>query len=172
MRQLSLSLLAFAFLIALTNCGGSSNPTPVTSPPALTLQLTPQTVSVLQDGTPAAVTITASCQSSVVPHIGVLGVPNGVRALITDPTCSKPGSVIFSVNDVNTARATSYTVSVQATSSAAPPVATSPLTLNVVAQATVSQTPLSGSTAFLSTPFQLADWSYSWLHDRPAALTP
>ena len=170
MHRFLISLIASALLLALTNCGGSSTPSTSTPVASLTLQLGSTTVNLLQDGTPTTLTVTAACVKTATPSITLTGLPAGVTAVITQPTCSLSGNVVLSITDAATARATTYPVTIHATSSAAS--ASASLSLNAVAQASVSLTPVSGSTAFLSTSFQLADWSYSWLHDRPAALTP
>lgn len=170
MHKLLLSLLTSAFLLALSNCGGSSTPSTSTPVTSLTLQLGSTTVNALQDGTPTTLTVTATCVDTTTPSITLTGLPSGVNAVVTQPTCSQPGNVVLSITDPVTARAATYPVTLHGASSAAS--ASASLSLHVVAQASVSLTPTPGSTAFLSTSFQLAHWSYSWLHDRPAALTP
>jgi hypothetical protein len=170
MHRFLISLITPALLLAFTSCGGSSTPSTPAPVASLTLQLASTTVNLLQDGTPTTLNVTATCVNTATPSIMLTGLPAGVNAIITQPTCSQSGNVVLSITDAVTARAATYPIFVHGTSSAA--TASASLSLNAVAQASVSLTPTPGSTAFMSTSFQRADWSYSWLHDRPAALAP
>ena len=167
----SLSALLAAFLLFTFNgCGGSSSHSPATPLSAVAVHANPSSLNLMHDGTPASVDVTVTCQNTGSPSISVSGLPSGASANITQPTCSQAGSISFTVDDAANARATTYAVTVQGTTATAS--SSTSLDINIVAQAKLTQTTVSGTTAFMSTSFQLADWSYNWLHDRPAAIAP
>ncbi|ABF42647.1 hypothetical protein Acid345_3646 [Candidatus Koribacter versatilis Ellin345] len=170
MRRLVSALFPAVFLAVLSGCGGSSSsPTP-TPKQSIQYAVSPSSIDLQQDGTKSTVSVTATCQNLDTVSADITGLPTGVTASVTQPTCSTAGSIDFTVTDVANARATSYTVVVGTPNAAN--VTTAKLAMNVVAQAAVTRTATGLKTAFMSTSFQLADWSYSWLNDHPATIPP
>ncbi len=169
MRRLLIALFPALFLAVFSGCGGGSSTTPA---PARSLRLAadPSNIDLLQDGTKKTVTVTATCQNVDSVSVTVTGLPAGVTSTIIQPTCTTPGSVEFTVTDAANARATSYTAYIG--TSSVPETPSANVTTNIIAQAALTQTLTGAKTAFMSTSFQLADWSYSWLNDHPTTIPP
>lgn len=115
-------------------------------------------------------TVTATCNNTAGPSVAVSGLPAGVTVTVQQPDCATAGKLTFAVKNVAQAPAAKYTATVNGNSSAASGSATA--SVDVVAQASVSNVVAPGKTAFMSTSFQLADWSWSWLKDHGTSVTP
>jgi hypothetical protein len=165
----ALSVLVPLSFLACGGGGGSTTPPPPTA--TLSISLSPASVQIPHDGTSATVTVTATCSNTSGPSVAVSGLPTGVTATVTQPDCAATGKIVFSVNNPANAPATRYTAVVQGTSSAAS-ASNATETVDVVAQATATNALVGGKAAFLSTSFQVAQWSYTPLHDHPGATTP
>ncbi len=169
MKALAALPILFALFLLACGGGGSSTPPPLTG--TLSISISPSSVQIPRDGTPATITVTAACTNTTSPSVTVSGLHEGLTATVTQPDCTTAGKIVVSLSDPSAAPAATYTASVQGTSSAA---TAAPVTASVVvtALASASNVPAGGQAAFMSTSFQLAQWSYSWLHDRPATLQP
>ena len=167
----ALAALPALFSLFLLACGGGGSSTPPPPSGTLSISVSPGSVQIPHDGTPGTFTVTAVCSNTTSPSITVSGLPAGVTATVTQPDCATTGKIVVAVNNPALAPAKMYMAVVQGTSSAATaPQATA--TVSVAAQASVTSALAGGKAAFMSTSFQVAQWSYAPLHDHPGALTP
>ncbi len=160
-------LLALSLLLA--SCGGRS-----TEPaqPAISVSLSTNSLTVLQDGTPASVTVTvqrpAGNGNSVTLSATSL---YGLSEQITSPGTGDTGQVTFTVQNGEVAGP--HGITIQATDGTTS--ASASLALDIVVMATVKA---STNTAagfngalqnFMATSFQPADWDYQFFESNPKA---
>ena len=171
MRNFLAALFPALLLATLSGCGGSSTSGggPIINR-SLRLSASPSTIDLKHDGTPVSVTVTATCENVDTVSVTVTGLPAGVATNGTQPTCTTPGTIQFSVGDASNAPATTYTASIGSSSFSG--TLSANISVNIQAQASATTTPTGATTAFMSTSFQLADWSYMWLHDHPDTIPP
>jgi hypothetical protein len=168
----ALATLPVLFCLFLLACGGGGSS--FTPPPpigTLSIAVSPASVQLFQDGTPVTINITATCSNTTSPFVSLSGLPSGVTVTMTQPDCTTAGKVVLAVTNPATAAAAKYSVPVQATSSTAT-ASTVTASVEVIAQASATNALAGGQAAFMSTSFQVAQWSYTPLHDHPGALTP
>jgi hypothetical protein len=164
----TVALIMFSVVIV-TGCGGGGAGTSA-PPPTVNIQLSSSALQVSQSGDTASVSVTVTSSGTSAPvTLLVAGAPAGVFVSITQPGSSNIGAISFSVTKPSTAPAATYALQVKASSGAT--VGVAPLSLMVTGLVTVGGN-TAGNTAFMSTSFQVADYSYAWLTDHQAAIAP
>jgi hypothetical protein len=166
-----LCLCCCLFMAACGN-GGSSKPLDPPPPaPTISVQLSATSLQVGHAGTAAETTATvAATGGSNAITVSVSGAPGGVTTTIQQPTEAQPAKLSFVVTNASQAQARKYTLTVSATNGKAS--GSAQLTLDVAAQASIAGAATGAAAPFMSTSFQVATWSYAWLQNHPAALTP
>jgi hypothetical protein len=168
MRPLSLSL-AVLLLVVLAGCGGGEGGG-VQPPSRISASISPASLTISQDGTPAKVDISTSGTSGGVLTVTASGAPGGVVAVVTQlstGSATSAPSVTFHVSNSSQAPAGNYTVTFRVSDGGSSTTAQMTLTVAVAAQvATVSS---QHSHMFLSTSFQPADWSYQFFQTNTVA---
>jgi hypothetical protein len=162
-------LLIMCSVVIVTGCGGGGASTSAPQP-TVNVQLSSSALQVSQTGDTANVTVTVTSSGTSTPvTLSVTGAPAGVSISVTQPGSSNMGALSFSVTKPSTAPAATYALQVRGSSGAT--VGVAPLSLLVTGLVTIGGN-VAGNTAFMSTSFQVADYSYAWLTDHPAAIAP
>jgi hypothetical protein len=142
------------------------------------VQLSASTVTALQDGTPAPVTVTVTQPTgdSSAITLSATSLPTGVTAQFVSPTSGSSGKVTFTAQQPVVVAAGSYTVGIGASDSVTSGSATLTLVIGIVASVGKTVDTSSGVNGQLnlpmSTSFQLASWGDEFFVANPTATTP
>ena len=171
----TLRISCLAFISVVTMCAGGSGSAPMPAAP-LGLQLSASTVTVLQDGTPARVTVTVTqpAGDSNAVTLSTTSVLTGVTAQIASPMSGSSGTVTFTAQP--TVAAGSYTVGIDASDSVTSGSATLTLVVGIVATVGAAVDTTSGVNGqlnlFMSTSFFLGSHDDQFFVTNPGATTP
>jgi hypothetical protein len=152
---LALLVLASSALIHVS-CGGGAAPPP--PPQQIGVRLSPLTLKVLQNGTPASVDVTVTRPTGTARNVtlSVLSLPAGVTAQVESPGAGNAGKVTFTAA-AQAGTAGTYQVRVRADDGEATGIADLTLTVVIVAQVGIATA--GRIETFMSTSFQPASWS-------------
>jgi hypothetical protein len=160
-------LLALSLLLA--SCGGHS-----TEPAqaAISISLSTNSLTVLQDGTPASVTVTVQRPAGNGNFVTLTATSlYGLSEQITSPGTGDTGQVTFTVQNGEVAGP--HGITIQATDGTTS--ASASLALDIVVMATVRASTNTGAgfngtlQNFMATSFQPADWDYQFFESIPKA---
>lgn len=167
-NALALLLLASSALIHVS-CGGEANPPP--PPQQIGVRLSPITLKVLQNATPASVDVTVTRPTGTARNVtlSVLSLPAGVTAQVESPGAGNAGKVTFTAA-AQEGTAGTYQVRVRANDGEAMGIADLTLTVVIVAQVGIATA--GRIETFMSTSFQPASWSDDFFVRHPEATTP
>lgn len=173
MKKCAVAVLCFGLLLFLVACGGGSTQSPTIPEkpqPSISVNTNPTTIAVPQDGTAVDVQVAVTAQSTTAPiTLSVTPSIPGVSIDVQQPA-SGTGKLTFRVTDATLAKASRYTLSLEAKNTDTQ--ASVNLTAEIVATVKVGTSGSSQSPAFVSTSFQLATWTWNWTNDHPAAMKP
>ncbi len=148
-------------MIFLAGCGGSSNSTP----PSLTLSVTPTAPLVYPTQTAAKVNVSLVRQGSTGNvTLSVQGVPTGASVVVQSPGASNAGSLSISAG---TAAAGLYSLVITGSDGTTSGTATLPLTIGAVVQ--ISNTTTGAFNEFISDSLLPADWDVDFFTQNPSA---
>jgi hypothetical protein len=162
-NALALLVLASSALIHVS-CGGEANPPP--PPQQIGVRLSPITLKVLQNGTPASVdvTVTRPAGTSRPVTLTLYSVPAGVTAQVDSPGSGDTGKITFTAA-AQEGTAGTYQVRVRADDGEA--MGITDLALTVVIIARVGTAKPGRIDTFMSTSFQPASWSDDFFVRHP-----
>ena len=175
MRPIVVSSLLFLALI-LTGCGGGGSTSGGggggggTQHPPISASISPNTLTISQDGTAAAATLTINSQNAGPLVWSVTGAPAGISKSITGVsgnTIPSSATLNLTVSDAAQAAAGNYTFVVHLSDATSSTTVNLPATIAVAAS--VGTVATKHSNMFLSTSFQPADWSYQFFQTNTAA---
>lgn len=161
--------VALSLSLLLASCGGDS--TAPAAPAPISISLSASSLTALQDGTPASVTVTVQRPTGNTNSVTVSVTPVlGLTAQTVSPAAGSTGQVTFSAQS---ATAGPHPVTVQATDGTTN--ATASLVVDVAVVATVKAVTNTDAgfrgtlQNFMSTSFQPAEWDYAFFRSNPGA---
>jgi hypothetical protein len=173
-NRIHFQVLGIVVCLLFAGCGGGGSGSTTPPPSPLAVTLSPTSLVVLQDGTPAAVNVTVGRPTGVTADISLTAapLPSGVAVQISSPGSGTTGTVTFSAAG---ASAGSFNVTITATAGSSTGSATLALVNEVVAKVGAAVEAAQGINGrlneFMSTSFQLASWADGFFQAHPSATT-